>query len=121
MTLSKIFIINKQIQHFLNIKNYFEYILVYRPSYRHNRKSFIVACITYIHVWQRFERYFSHHRAKWIDLLGYRWLCIYNLPFFPIHLMIIFPTMVRYFIFINILVFLGRIGKNGRLKMRSHL
>ena len=33
-----------------------------------NRKIFIVAWITYIYVWQRFERYFSHHRAKWTDL-----------------------------------------------------
>ena len=33
------------------------------------------------------------------------WLRIYNLPFFPIHFMISFPTMVRNFIFINILVF----------------
>ena len=31
-------------------------------------KIFIVAWITYIYVWQRFERYFSHHRAKGIDL-----------------------------------------------------
>ena len=45
----------------------FEYILVYRPSYRHNRKIFIVAWITYIYVWQRFERYFSHQRAKWTE------------------------------------------------------
>ena len=35
---------------------------------RTDRKIFIVAWITYIYVWQRFERYFSHHRAKWIDL-----------------------------------------------------
>ena len=33
-------------------------------------KIFIVAWITYIYVWQRFERYFSHHRAKWIDLFS---------------------------------------------------
>ena len=42
--------------------------MVYRPSYRHYHKIFIVAWITYIYVWQRFEKYFSHHRAKWIDL-----------------------------------------------------
>ena len=34
----------------------------------YNRRIFIVAWITYIYVWQRFERYFTHHRAKWIDL-----------------------------------------------------
>ena len=27
-------------------------------------RFFIVAWITYIYVWQRFERYFSHHRAN---------------------------------------------------------
>ena len=27
-------------------------------------RFFIVAWITYIYVWQRFEKYFSHHRAK---------------------------------------------------------
>ena len=25
-----------------------------------------MAWITYSYVWQRFERYYSHHRAKWI-------------------------------------------------------
>ena len=39
-----------------------------KQIYFYNRKIFIVAWITYIYVWQRFERYFSHHRAKWIDL-----------------------------------------------------
>ena len=29
----------------------------------------IVAWITYYYVWQRFERYFSYHRAKWNDLI----------------------------------------------------
>ena len=48
---------------------YFVYFLVYRPRYRHNQKIFIVAWITYIYVWQRFERYFSHHQAKWIDCI----------------------------------------------------
>ena len=38
--------------------------MVYRSSYKHNRKIFIVAWITFIYVWQRFERYFSHHRAN---------------------------------------------------------
>ena len=33
-----------------------------------NRKIFFVVWITYIYVWQRFERYFSHHWTKWIDL-----------------------------------------------------
>ena len=71
----------------------FEYILVYRPSYRHNRKIFIVSWITYIYVWQRFERYLSHHRAKWIDLF----------PLYIVdHFMIIFPTMVRNFIQLRI-------------------
>ena len=50
--------------------NKIENILVYRPSYRHNRKVFIVTLITYIYIWQRFERYFSRYREK-IDLYSF--------------------------------------------------
>ena len=49
---------------FFNLKTF----LVYRSSYRHDWKIFIVAWITYIYVWQRFERHFSHHQAKWIAI-----------------------------------------------------
>ena len=41
----------------------FEYILVYRPSYIHNRKIFIAAWITYIYVWQRCSTFPDDERS----------------------------------------------------------
>ena len=35
---------------------------------QNNQRIFIVVWIMYIYVCQRFERFLSHHRAKWIDL-----------------------------------------------------
>ena len=65
------------------MESIFEYILVYRPSYRHNRKIFIVAWIVYIYIWQRFDRYFSHHQAKWIDVFPLYIILTQKLALFP--------------------------------------
>ena len=72
--------------------NKIENILVYLPSYRHNRKIFIVALITYIYIWLRFERYFSRHREK-IDFL---YSFYSKISFIPIWIHSIFTILTIY-------------------------
>ena len=89
--------------------------MVYLSSYRHDWKTFIVAWITYIYVWQRFERHFSHHRAKWIAFfplyivltreLALDIFFVYFLPFFHLfaYLFIQVVQVETYFMTKNIL------------------
>ena len=64
--------------HFSMVFFYNNFILSY------NWKIFIVAWITYIYVWQRFERHFSHHWEKWIDLFPLYIVFDSKISFIPI-------------------------------------